>query len=62
VARRHVPGGLARRGFDQISGFFDGMALLPPGVVPVADWDAEKPSETVDLVRAGILAGVARVR
>jgi hypothetical protein len=62
VARRHVPGGLARRGFDQISGSFDGMALLPPGVVPVADWDAEKPSETVDLVRAGILAGVARVR
>jgi hypothetical protein len=38
------------------------MDLLPPGVVPVADWDAQTPPETVDLVRPGILAGVARAR
>jgi SAM-dependent methyltransferase len=62
IYRKTAPGGLARRGLARISGFFDGMDLLPPGVVPVADWDAEKPPETVDLVRAGILAGVARVR
>jgi hypothetical protein len=62
IYQKTAPGGLARRGFDQISGFFDGMDLLPPGVVPVADWDAQTPPETVDLVRPGILAGVARAR
>ncbi len=62
VYRKTAPGGLARRGLAQISGFFDGLDLIPPGVVPVADWDPRTPPGPVDLTRAGILAGVARAR
>jgi hypothetical protein len=53
-------GGLARRDHAQIAGFFDGLELLEPGVVPVADWDPRTPPASVDLKRPGILAGVAR--
>ncbi|MEV0591735.1 SAM-dependent methyltransferase [Nonomuraea cavernae] len=55
-------GGITGRGPDQLSGYFDGLDLLPPGVVPVAHWDPEKPpASPVDLDRPGILAGVGRV-
>ncbi len=45
----------------QIAGFFDGLELLPPGVVNLAEWRPESPQ----LVRAAgaapyILCGVAR--
>ncbi|WP_336213728.1 SAM-dependent methyltransferase [Nonomuraea sp. LPB2021202275-12-8] len=55
-------GGIARRGYDRIAGYFGDMEVLAPGLVPVADWDPETPPEKVDLVRSGILAGVGRVR
>ncbi|SEM53891.1 SAM-dependent methyltransferase [Nonomuraea pusilla] len=55
-------GGLARRGLEQITGFFDGLDLVGPGVVPVADWSEDaSPGDGYDLVKAGILAGVGRV-
>jgi SAM-dependent methyltransferase len=58
-----APGGLARRGYDEIAAYFDGLDLLGPGVVPVADWAEDaSPDGAYDLVRSGILAGVGRVR
>ncbi|MEV4108012.1 SAM-dependent methyltransferase [Nonomuraea sp. NPDC049695] len=54
-------GGLARRGYDEIASFFDGLELLGPGVVPVADWTPDAaPGGTYDLAKGGILAGVGR--
>lgn len=54
-------GGLAGRGYDDIAGYFDGLELLGPGVVPVADWIGDAaPGGKHDLVRPGILAGVGR--
>ncbi|MGI5288203.1 SAM-dependent methyltransferase [Nonomuraea polychroma] len=58
-----APGGLARRGYDEIAAYFDGLDLLGPGVVPVADWTEDaSPDGSYDLARSGILAGVGRVR
>ncbi|MFC7583063.1 SAM-dependent methyltransferase [Nonomuraea antimicrobica] len=55
-------GGLARRGYADIAAYFGGLELLGPGVVPVADWQADaSPGEGYDLVKPGILAGVGRV-
>ncbi|MER6950246.1 SAM-dependent methyltransferase [Nonomuraea sp. NPDC000554] len=55
-------GGIARRGYDQISGYFAGLELLAPGVVPVASWDPDaEPGSPIDYDQPGILAGVARV-
>ncbi|MGP3912247.1 SAM-dependent methyltransferase [Nonomuraea sp. 10N515B] len=63
VYSRTSPGGLARRGYDEIAAYFDGLDLLGPGVVPVADWAQDaSPDGSYDLVRSGILAGVGRVR
>ncbi|MGN9845545.1 SAM-dependent methyltransferase [Nonomuraea sp. H19] len=56
-------GGLARRGYDEIVSFFDGLELLGPGVVPVAGWTADaSPDGSYDFVKGGILAGVGRVK
>ncbi|SDM29079.1 SAM-dependent methyltransferase [Nonomuraea jiangxiensis] len=56
-------GGLARRGRDQIAAYFDGLNLLGPGVVPVADWaPGASPDGPYDFVRSGILAGVGAIR
>ncbi|MCK2217820.1 SAM-dependent methyltransferase [Actinomadura sp. ATCC 31491] len=56
-------GGLARRGYEQIAAFFDGLDLIGPGLVPVADWTPDgDPAGAYDYVRSGILAGVGRVR
>ncbi|MEW9553066.1 SAM-dependent methyltransferase [Nonomuraea sp. NPDC050783] len=55
-------GGLARRDHEQIAAFFDGLELVGPGVVPVADWTPDgKPDGSYDYVKSGILAGVGRV-
>jgi SAM-dependent methyltransferase len=54
-------GGVAGRGYADIVSYFDGLELLGPGVVPVADWTPEaSPDGSYDLVRGGILAGVGR--
>ncbi|MFB4268402.1 SAM-dependent methyltransferase [Nonomuraea sp. GTA35] len=56
-------GGLARRGYDEIVPFFDGLELLGPGVVPVTDWTPDaSPGGSYDLSRGGVLAGVGRVK
>jgi SAM-dependent methyltransferase len=63
VYRGTTSGGLASRGYDQIAAYFDGLDLLGPGVVPVADWTPDaSPDGSYDLVKSGILAGVGRVR
>ncbi|MET7459707.1 SAM-dependent methyltransferase [Nonomuraea sp. NPDC005501] len=55
-------GGLARRGYDQIASYFDGLEPLPPGIVPVDAWDPHgEPGLDLDLDRPGILAGVGHV-
>ncbi|MEV4168814.1 SAM-dependent methyltransferase [Nonomuraea sp. NPDC049709] len=55
-------GGLARRDRAGITAYFDGLELLGPGVVPVADWTPDaSPDGTYDFVKSGILAGVGRV-
>ncbi|KAB8189363.1 SAM-dependent methyltransferase [Nonomuraea phyllanthi] len=54
-------GGVAGRGYDDIVSYFDGLQLLGPGVVPVADWTPDaSPGGAYDFVRSGILAGVGR--
>ncbi|MGW0805120.1 SAM-dependent methyltransferase [Nonomuraea sp. NPDC002799] len=56
-------GGLARRGYDDIVPYFDGLDLVGPGVVPVSDWTRDAaPDGSYDYVKSGILAGVGRVR
>ncbi|SEH02788.1 S-adenosyl methyltransferase [Nonomuraea solani] len=56
-----APGGLARRDHGQVAGYFDGLELLGPGIVPVSDWTPDaSPADTYDLVTPGIVAGVGR--
>ena len=45
---------------DDIASFFDGLELLPPGVVPVRAWVGEAPAPEIDDRTATFLAGVAR--
>jgi hypothetical protein len=35
---KHATTSLSLRSFDQVQGFFDGLELLEPGLVSVADW------------------------
>ncbi|MFI7699217.1 SAM-dependent methyltransferase [Nonomuraea sp. NPDC049480] len=63
VYRGTTSGGLASRGYAEIASYFEGLDLLGPGVVPVADWTPDaSPDGSYDLVKSGILAGVGRVR
>jgi hypothetical protein len=45
---------------DVIASFFDGLSLVPPGVVPVSDWSGEGPVTGGEMPTATFLAGVAR--
>lgn len=40
--------------------FFDGLELLPPGVVPLPEWRPDPPADTGDRERLWFLAGVGR--
>jgi hypothetical protein len=52
-------GGSARP--NQITGFFDGLDLLPPGVVNLAEWRPDAPEPVREPGAAPyILCGVAR--
>jgi hypothetical protein len=57
------PGVATPRGRDPITGMFAGWELVPPGVVPVANWAAGSGDALEgDQSRIGYLAGVARKR
>ncbi|TDC97415.1 SAM-dependent methyltransferase [Nonomuraea deserti] len=61
VYRGTTAGGLAGRDHGQIAAYFDGLDLIGPGVVPVAEWTPDaSPDGPYDYVRPGILAGVGR--
>jgi hypothetical protein len=56
-------GGIARRGLDDISAYFAGLDVLPPGIVPVDDWAPDAtPDAPIDYSNSGILAGVGLAR
>ena len=45
---------------DEITSFFDGLRLVPPGVVPVSRWAGEGPVPHGEMPTATFLGGVAR--
>jgi hypothetical protein len=45
---------------EEILSFFDGLELLPPGVVPVRAWTGDAPAPGLKPRTATFLAGVAR--
>jgi hypothetical protein len=54
-----VPVGLVPRSHSQVSTIFGGLTLVPPGVVPLAEW---RPSPShLSSLRADMYAGVARI-
>ncbi|MBF8192955.1 SAM-dependent methyltransferase [Nonomuraea sp. K274] len=54
--------GLVGRDYETIASYFEGMDLLGPGLVPVADWTRDaSPGGSYDYVRPGILGGVGRL-
>jgi hypothetical protein len=46
--------------FDEVASFFDGLCLVPPGVVPVSHWSGEGPVPHGETSTATFLGGVAR--
>lgn len=48
--------------WEQITGMFNGLALVPPGVVDVSRWQAEQPEVTPTGRSDMIAGGVGRVR
>ncbi len=48
------------RSGEEITGFFSGLALLEPGLVPVARWWPEGPQGPVDSFQRLLIGGVAR--
>jgi hypothetical protein len=45
---------------EQIESFFDGLALVPPGVVSVRGWYGDRPARSLKPRTATFLGGVAR--
>jgi hypothetical protein len=45
---------------EDILSFFDGLELVPPGVVPVLSWSGDSPARNLEPRTATFLAGVAR--
>ena len=45
---------------EQILGFFSGLDLVPPGVVPVRLWNGDGPALDAEMPRATFIGGVAR--
>jgi len=44
----------------QILGFFDGLALVPPGLVPARGWEGDAPAPRLQPRQGTFLAGVGR--
>ncbi|MFD0851936.1 SAM-dependent methyltransferase, partial [Actinomadura adrarensis] len=47
---------------ERVMPFFDGCDLLPPGLVPVEDWDPGTDFFEPELTLGGFIGGVGRVR
>jgi S-adenosyl methyltransferase len=60
VTAEYAKGGieLAFRTRDQVGRFFEGLELVPPGLVTATEWGA--PGELPEPEESGIYAGVAR--
>jgi hypothetical protein len=54
-----VPGGVTARSHAQVTALFGGLPLIPPGVVPVAQWRPAVPVSPTAL-DADLYAGIAR--
>jgi S-adenosyl methyltransferase len=60
AAGRHGEGRLRTRA--EFTRFFDGLELIPPGIVPVAEWRADdEPQPRPSAAETGMYAGAARV-
>jgi hypothetical protein len=55
-----VPAGITARSHAQVTGLFGGLALVPPGVVPVSEWRPDH--APVHGVSADVYAGLAVTR
>jgi O-methyltransferase involved in polyketide biosynthesis len=62
IYRRSTAGVLAWRDREHLLGWFEGLELLEPGVVPVQRWrEEDDPYDWPSLFSGGLLGGVARV-
>ncbi|WP_336206151.1 SAM-dependent methyltransferase [Nonomuraea sp. LPB2021202275-12-8] len=61
VYGRSTSGAFAWRGREALHGYFEGLELLDPGVVPAQQWRNDDPYAWPGLAKGGVLAGVARV-
>ncbi|MCA2214383.1 SAM-dependent methyltransferase [Jidongwangia harbinensis] len=48
------------RGRDEFATVFDGLEVLPPGIVPVSEWRAEPGEPVPDRVNVSVWGGVGR--
>jgi hypothetical protein len=58
--RTGVPGGVTARSHAQVTALFGGLPMVPPGVVPVAQWRPAVPVSPTAL-DADLYAGIARI-
>lgn len=61
VYRRSSSGAMIWRDRDTVRGYFDGLELLEPGVVPAQDWRNDEQFIPPGLEKGGVLGGVGRV-
>ncbi|MEV4068663.1 SAM-dependent methyltransferase [Nonomuraea fuscirosea] len=60
VYRRSGAGTIAWRDRETMRGYFAGLELLEPGIVPVQEWRDDDPYPAPGLAKGGVLAGVGR--
>ncbi|WP_043635152.1 SAM-dependent methyltransferase [Nonomuraea candida] len=61
VYRRSASGSIAWRDRETVRGYFDGLELLEPGIVPAQEWHNDDPYVPPELAKGGVLAGVGRL-
>ncbi|MFC5835265.1 SAM-dependent methyltransferase [Nonomuraea insulae] len=61
IYRRSASGSIAWRGRETVRGYFAGLELLEPGIVPVQDWRNDEPYLPPGLAKGGVLGGVGRL-
>ncbi|WP_219468227.1 SAM-dependent methyltransferase [Nonomuraea rhizosphaerae] len=61
IYRRTTSGSMTLRDRAAVRGYFDGLELLEPGVVPVQDWRNDEPFVPPGLELGGLLGAVGRV-